>query len=663
MKSVPAKLLALLLLLPYFLSADVHPALKDAVDKNDIKMARNLIENVGVQDIYCPASLQPKDAFALYGKRFSNRPDSLFAMCDSTFSRDYINYACVQLKDTAFCRVMLDKSSPASWPESYSTTFCSNKKDAPICARLLYEVPLPRLLPYLRQIKKNNLYSMREIKVQQVRYPSKSECADYFSQMRTADEEVRNAMAVCASRSRNSTERTICQSAVRDQASQLHSGDAKIKKRCAKASNTARMVDEKSEGDFVFSYAFYKKDDDIFHYTRDPLADFNREYLNFYPMFVSAGVNVWISEKDGLKNLKDIYARDGMLSNEDRTFYCRIYPDIDEKLNKMLGVSVLSCKDHLQKIAQVRAMLADTACEVTGKLVNTFDSVLYVCDSGKYRLATDTERVVGGLCMQANEGVVYDEFLCRGGRYVKAEWADRFAGHSCTAKNEGEFIAKKDETDGSFLGIVCASGEYRGATPAEAAAGHVCSAKFDGEMVAFSQDVYVCDATKYRLSTDLERVIGKACIQKNANEKVEDKYGPVVAVCVNREWTYKVRVDSVKLGNKFYKTMRFGRQTWFAKDLSKKVAAEDAIKACPLGSHLPTEQELMPLVEYVPFVDPDAEERVYSDRYFLKDGAYWLSSSCESNFLRHWFGPETRVRCSAYFPMNIASVRCVLDEK
>ena len=55
----------------------IHPALEEAIDSKNYKQAENLVKNVGVKDVYCPQTLNAKDADRIYGDEFSKSIKSL----------------------------------------------------------------------------------------------------------------------------------------------------------------------------------------------------------------------------------------------------------------------------------------------------------------------------------------------------------------------------------------------------------------------------------------------------------------------------------------------------------------------------------------------------------------------------------------------------------
>ncbi|MFA6837028.1 MAG: hypothetical protein WCR04_11585 [Fibrobacteraceae bacterium] len=80
--------------------ADIHPGLKSAIDAGNIKQAKNLVEKMGISDIYCPASLKLSDARKIYERAFDNFPllfwDGTYSniSVDSVFLDNYVVQSC-----------------------------------------------------------------------------------------------------------------------------------------------------------------------------------------------------------------------------------------------------------------------------------------------------------------------------------------------------------------------------------------------------------------------------------------------------------------------------------------------------------------------------------------------------------------------------------------
>ena len=54
-----------------FAVAGVHPGLKNAIDRGDVKTAEMLVKKVGVKDVYCPDEISYNDAIKIYGDVFT----------------------------------------------------------------------------------------------------------------------------------------------------------------------------------------------------------------------------------------------------------------------------------------------------------------------------------------------------------------------------------------------------------------------------------------------------------------------------------------------------------------------------------------------------------------------------------------------------------------
>ena len=90
----------ILMALSFAVAEEIHSGLKNAIDKGDYKMAKNLVEKVGVEDIYCPASLNVDDAEKIYAARDTFQIGRCFSGClkkhliDSSFFDRYMEKHC-----------------------------------------------------------------------------------------------------------------------------------------------------------------------------------------------------------------------------------------------------------------------------------------------------------------------------------------------------------------------------------------------------------------------------------------------------------------------------------------------------------------------------------------------------------------------------------------
>lgn len=95
--------------------AGVHPALKSAIDNNEIGKAEILVKKMNIADIYCPATLSWKDAKKVYGDYFINNPSKLSELCDPEFVAAYNEIACSSKDEVNLCLEQLHKTPVSAW--------------------------------------------------------------------------------------------------------------------------------------------------------------------------------------------------------------------------------------------------------------------------------------------------------------------------------------------------------------------------------------------------------------------------------------------------------------------------------------------------------------------------------------------------------------------
>ena len=98
---------AFILLGSSFVTAEVHKGLKDAIDNEDMKAAKAIVNNLKIMDIYCTASLTVKNGQILFGDRFAKEPNLLYSNCEKEFIRSYLETACIKKDNFNFAKVPL----------------------------------------------------------------------------------------------------------------------------------------------------------------------------------------------------------------------------------------------------------------------------------------------------------------------------------------------------------------------------------------------------------------------------------------------------------------------------------------------------------------------------------------------------------------------------
>ena len=95
--------------------AQVHAGLKSAIDAHDIPKAISIINNFGVTDFYCPATLTISDINALYGKAIAEKPELLTNNCPPELAQEYLAKACGDKDKISLCKKILNTKPVGQW--------------------------------------------------------------------------------------------------------------------------------------------------------------------------------------------------------------------------------------------------------------------------------------------------------------------------------------------------------------------------------------------------------------------------------------------------------------------------------------------------------------------------------------------------------------------
>ena len=90
-----------------FAVADIHPGLKNAIDRGDVKTAENLVKKFNIKDIYCPSNISFEQAFPIYEDNFSSNPSVMWEKCDPAFVKSAERNVCKQ--SVSLCKYYLGK--------------------------------------------------------------------------------------------------------------------------------------------------------------------------------------------------------------------------------------------------------------------------------------------------------------------------------------------------------------------------------------------------------------------------------------------------------------------------------------------------------------------------------------------------------------------------
>lgn len=104
-----------ILLASSMVTAQIHKGLKDAIDNEDMKAAKAIVNNLKIMDIYCPASLTVKNGQILFGDRFAKDPSLLYSKCEKEFISSYLETACIKKDNFQLCKSALDSTKISEW--------------------------------------------------------------------------------------------------------------------------------------------------------------------------------------------------------------------------------------------------------------------------------------------------------------------------------------------------------------------------------------------------------------------------------------------------------------------------------------------------------------------------------------------------------------------
>lgn len=93
----------------------VHPGLRKAVDNGDITTAQSL-RQMGVKDVYCPATMSPSDAVKLYENELREQPSVIYSSCEEGFLKKIEPLACHNPRNVKLCKEVFKNKIVQEWP-------------------------------------------------------------------------------------------------------------------------------------------------------------------------------------------------------------------------------------------------------------------------------------------------------------------------------------------------------------------------------------------------------------------------------------------------------------------------------------------------------------------------------------------------------------------
>ena len=400
------QLLLLVICLMSFSIAEIHPGLKNAIDKGDIKTAENLVKKIGVKDIYCPKNLSFDNAMKVYGDVFNSEPEKIWQFCDSNFVIEAENKGCKN--SVPICRYYLQ------------TCIQNNRMD-------LLEMALEDVL-------QSELYNRKEkqiIEKMGIIKTSERECKD---ELMKEEYEAFNPLVKKEVRCKLLYSESVCDK-FNVALDSLRKNYIKREKLC-KTKPTKKILKEKVDADvmvnsflyeieyfglflvkemknpFYFNSNFldvYKKmkknkkineslvkelwykinnDEDLLQNLAFCFAYFDetlwigRNHLDCYTYEKNFqdGFNLTMPMEGLIDRLSSVYASSGAISDSLIAFSCRLYPQIDKELYKVKGINIIDCNIINEYSAEYKTCANNNSSySWTSSLGND-----YICKNGKF---------------------------------------------------------------------------------------------------------------------------------------------------------------------------------------------------------------------------------------------------------------------------------------
>ena len=574
------KFLLALIGLISFSFADVHPGLKNAIDKGDVKTAETLVKKIGVKDIYCPKNLSVSDAYKIYGEVFENAPEKIWKFCDSAFIANVSSNACK--RSASLCKYLLQQEKTENWTP-YLKDVLQSKIYQKSEKRIVQKDSLVKATKQecLQNLVTEKARTMEDLTIlekmycQENDYASKYLCPIYYAAiLDSANKYFDQKENQCKKKPTKTIKKDVEESAVVNTFSRVIKAYG--------LSLAKEMMNpfyfDKEKLELYKSLNQFLTNNEIENYilvtdfinAHTNEVEFNREkfmgefasvclaYPKFWTVLSSSQkwkekgpVKIWADpcERKGYapyidtlllyffktkeyayKELIPIYAEKGVIPDSLTAFFCRLHPEIDKDLKKITDVDIIDCS-----------------------VLEQYENLYNKCQS-----------IDEGFLWKSSQGHTYS---CKNKKITEASIEEKNAGGICTRKNIGEI----------------ANG-------------------------------YICDGT-WRRSSKEESMLGKSCTIKNNNSQYQDY------ICTASKGWSLVLKD--KRNNKTYKTIQIGDQIWMAENLNYETpeskcyenkkencakygrlyTKNEAKKSCPTNWHLPSSNEWKRLISHVGFTD------------------------------------------------------------
>lgn len=507
--------------------ADVHPALKSAIDKGDIKTAQNLVQKIGVQDVYCPAELSFEDAIKIYGDAFERNPSRIWKNCETDFIENMEKNACG--KSVGLCKEILKRHDESEWE------------------------------PFIEQIVRNNLHHKKRkinLKKDVPVKVSKKECRAKYREAEIYLEAFKDDLLkdVCNPRKKDYSP-LLCTSMKKplDDSLALVIENAKVL--CEKKSMTLeeRVVEEE-----VVTNSFWYEAEKFGAYISLKLAnvfDTSKTVVSLYEKLMEGIPDT--SSSNVYWAIDEIFKKDEKQSVMiNLGLACHVFPNIKEYFNEARYAPIIYKGMYNSISVEENQYIKgfDKWMNFAGK--NGFNSKFFDCSRFRYTNSLGYEKksaVESIISNYAKQGFIdYWEvsFYCKRfpGLEKELQKQTEIEMYNCDVLNDfkpiSEICSKNDTTfmwkyfyipASTHYLFVCENRNWRGISQEEMATGKLCEKGNQGELV----NEYVCDERKWRKMSREENATGKVC-NLELNQKVVNGYS-----CENGKWVELRGIDAV----------------------------------------------------------------------------------------------------------------------
>jgi len=397
--------------LSFAVAGEIHPGLKNAIDNGDYKMAKNLIEKVGVKDIYCPVSLKVKDAEKIYAQLLAENPMAILngsanSYVSLGFAGEYLKVSCNGKKDYNYqiCEYLYeplvkDKLNPDSllgqWLHD-KEGICLSKETIKACnyfyhrtgndslkMEVLRIMDQKKLLKYTETVEEKESGSCVEKKIKNF---DRGKC------FREAERRYRNALAECNKRQRHAD---LCRSGAVESYT--------YEERMCDNGGTERVCSSKTvkKKNVIepFSYEIkelYEKDFDKWQKMDDA-----------WVKKVSL-LRKYIDEDELINKLIKDYKDKGDLDVRQLVGNCKLAPSFDKKVQKKMGFELFSCKNIMKNYP---ISCDEYSIRTFGTTLNGINPTKQACENGRWRGLKKNEDV-GGVCNNSRKGEVVEKYIC-----------------------------------------------------------------------------------------------------------------------------------------------------------------------------------------------------------------------------------------------------------